>query len=410
MKVLLVQSPSGRPEPPVFPLGLAFLAGQLGGHEVSAVDLSVHPDAGAALSEALARSSPDVVGISLRNIDDSSYPETWSYLRPFEEILGVLSGWRGLVMVGGPGFTINAPQLMQRYERIDAGIAGEGEALLPALLESCRTIAGGRTLHQASAVDLASIRPPDYSILPLAPYEAHYGVGVQSRRGCAFGCSYCTYAFIGGRGFRCRPVASVLDDISRLKALGCRRFQFVDSVFDAPAAFFRELLAGIAETFPEADWGAWIDAGIDGGDLQALARAGCRKVDFSPDAITAAGMRALGKNGDFRTLVRSVRRARAAGMDVGVNFFNGNPREGLPALLGKFAFMLSARLLLGFRHTTVNIGTIRVYRSSRLAESMKKDGSVPPDCEFLDPVFLPARGLADRIFRVFQAVRRARHG
>ncbi len=408
MRVLLVQSPSGRPEPPVFPLGLAFLAGQLEGHTVSAVDLSAGRNATEVLAGAMEGTNPEVVALSLRNIDDSSYPVTWSYLEQLDPVIRALEGFRGSLLVGGPGFTINAEQMMARYGRIDAGVAGEGEEILPRLLEEPASVQGSRKLHRPPAPDLSRILPPDYSILPLGPYEPHYGIGVQSRRGCAFGCTYCTYAFLGGRGFRCRPPDRVLEDVIQLGSLGCRRFQFVDSVFDAPVDFFRTLVGRLASV-PGIEWGAWVDAGIDRRDLEAMAGAGCRKVDFSPDAITASGMRRLGKRGDFGSIVSAVRAARAAGMDVGVNFFNGNPGEGLAALIGKFAFMAMSRLLLGFRHTTVNIGTIRVYKGSRLAEEMKEQGLVGRDCDFLDPVFLPARGLADTLFRGFQAIRRSRH-
>ncbi len=408
MRVLLVQSPSGRGEPPVFPLGLAFLAGQLGGHEISALDMSVDPSDH--LREAVTGSSPpDVVAVSLRNIDDSGYPDTWSYLRPFESMLGILEGWDGTLLAGGPGFTINAPEIMRRYGRIDAGVAGEGEEILPGLLNDPSGLRRSRALHRAAPVDLAAIRPPDYSILPLGPYDRHFGIGVQSRRGCAFGCTYCTYAFLGGRAFRCRSAASVASDIRSIRSLGGTRFMFVDSVFDAPASFFRELVGLHPDISGGLEWGAWIDAGIPGEDIDAMAAAGCRKVDFSPDAITSAGMRRLGKTGDFRSIVRSVRRARSAGMDVGVNFFSRNPGEGFAALLAKFAFMVSARLLLGYRHTTVHIGTIRVYRGSRIAEEMKADGRVPGDCDFLDPVFLPAGGASGLLLGAFQALRRTRH-
>lgn len=409
MRVLLVQSPSGRPEPPVFPLGLAFLAGQLEGHKVSAVDLSSGGTASEVLAGVLEGTKPEAVALSLRNIDDSSYPVTWSYLEQLDPVIRVLEGWKGPLLVGGPGFTINAGQIMERYRRIDAGVAGEGEEILPGLLGEASSIPGSRILHRPPAPDLSRILPPDYSILPLGPYEPHYGIGVQSRRGCAFGCTYCTYAFLGGRGFRCRPPEAVIGDVMQLRSMGCRRFQFVDSVFDAPVDFFRTLVAGLASV-PGVEWGAWVDAGIERRDLEAMAQAGCRKVDFSPDAITASGMRRLGKRGDFGSIVSAVRAARAAGMDVGVNFFNGNPGEGLAALVGKFAFMAVSRLLLGFRHTTVNIGTIRVYRGSRLAEEMKEKGIVDSGCDFLDPVFLPASGLADILFRGYQAIRRSRHG
>lgn len=390
----------------MFPLGLAFLAGQMGRFDVSAVDPSL--DGTEAVASALDSLRPDVVAISLRNIDDSSWPRTWSYLEPFEEILSRLSGFPGTVIVGGPGFSIYARELMARHPRIDIGIAGEGEAALPEVLSG---IASGTlpesALIEAPMVDLSSISPPRYDILDLKRYERGFGIGVQSRRGCAFGCTYCTYSFLGGPVFRMRPVQAVLDDIRAISGTGAGSFQFVDSVFNAPAGYFRELVKAIADDPTGMSWGAWLDTSVTDEDLAAMAAAGAVKVDFSPDAVTDAGMRRLGKRDDPRALWSRVRAARRAGLSVGVNFFVGNPGEGFAALLLKVAFMLRARLLLGWSRTFVNIGTVRVYAHSRLASEMKAAGLAPGG--FLPPVFLEPKGLSASLFRGYQRLRRGRH-
>lgn len=404
-----MQSPAGRPEPPVYPLGLAYLAGQVEGHETSGLDLSASTDPAGDLRGALDARRPDVVALSLRNIDDSSYPSTWSYLGPFLGLFDVLDGWKGLLTVGGPGFTIYAAELMRACPRIDVGVAGEAESIFGGILERGASASGSHELLRPGPPDLASISPPDYGLFPVAPYEPHYGLGVQSRRGCAFGCTYCTYAFLGGRSFRCRPVSGVIGDIDALRSSGAGRFQFVDPVFNAPRRYAEELVEAVRSTFGGMTWGAWLDITATRGEMDAMAEAGCRKVDFSPDALTARGMRLLGKKGSFGALVRAVTGARRAGLETGVNFFNGNPGEGLTALLGKFAFMLAARALLGWNSTFVNIGTIRVYAGSRLSETMALNGEVPPGCDFLDPVFLRGGGMCDRMFRSFQTLRRRRH-
>jgi hypothetical protein len=409
LKVLLVQSPMGRLEQPIFPLGLAFLAGQLEGFEVRAIDLSVSPPE--ALREQLRILDPDVVALSLRNLDDSAYPDTFSYLLAFDAVVAGLADFRGTLVVGGPAFSICAEEILDRHGRIDYGIRGEGERALPDLL---RSLAGGSRpegrLIEACRPALETVSPPRYDVLDPRCYERGYGVGVQSRRGCSFGCSYCTYGYLGGRTFRTRPVEHVLRDIESLRSMGVAHFQFVDSVFNAPREYFLSLLEGLQSLAPGMIWGAWLDLDVEPADLERMYSAGARKVDFSPDAITRRGMAMLGKHGDASGLWSIVREARRIGLDVGVNFFNGNPGEGFPALLQKALFMIRARIFLGSRHTFVNIGTIRVYAHSRLAEEMIRSGALPAGCDFVEPVFVLPRGPADWAFRLYQAVRRLRHG
>lgn len=415
MRVLLVQSPTGRPEAPIFPLGLAFLAGQLTDHVLRCVDLSTELDPSATLAGVLESFSPDVVCISLRNIDDSSYPVTFSYIAPFSELVGVLEEWEGKVVLGGTGFSIYPSIILQRFPRVDFGLPGEGEELLPALLDHIDTGRGisgwdgGRLLPWGQA-DLENVRPPNYALVDPSPYARNGGIGVQSRRGCAFNCTYCTYGFLSGKSFRPRPVEHVIAELNSLKVLGVNEFMFVDSVFNAPEGYFEELLDAIAAADLGLKWGAWLDESITPEQLLRMREAGAVSVDFSPDALTDRGLRLLGKRGKASGLYPAVRAARKAGLMVGVNFFNGNPGEGLFAFIGKIFFMLRARLCLGWGNTFVNIGTIRAYAHSPIAAQMVGEGLVEPDCDFFSPVFYRTRGPGDWLYRLFQRIRRARHG
>ncbi len=406
MKVLLIQSPMGRREAPVFPLGPAFISAHLKarGHTVSGVDLSLQANPVPALLRKLKETEPDVAAVSLRNIDDSGWPVTWSYMDAFGMVMEALREFPGTLVVGGTGFSIYASVILERWPWIRFGISGEGDAVFPSLLERIEAgVPPAERLLNSPLADVETLLNPDYTVFPLSDYPGRGSIGVQSRRGCPFGCRYCTYGRLGGRSFRTRPVEEVLEDVRTLEKLGARSFMFVDSVFDHPRDYAEELVRAIGASGIGMEWGAWLSESVSRDFLRLLRACGCGWVDFSPDAVTRRGMRLLGKPPGGRCLFSVVRDARRAGLAVGVNFFNGNPGEGFPALMLKFAFMASARLLLGFRRTFVNIGAIRIYPGSPLAMDL------PPGTDLMEPVFMAPRGLSAVVHRLFAALRRRRH-
>lgn len=404
LRILLVQSPTGRGDAPIYPVGLAYLAGRLAGHQLSGLDLSLHDDPASALTGRIGSFSPDIVAVSLRNIDDSAYPDTFWYLNGFEAVMSALADWRGSVVVGGTAFSMYPEEILGRWPRIDIGVVGEGDEAFERIVEHLDGGEKPEWLHGRTARPprpcAGSLPLPDYGVFPASDYPGKGSVGVQTRRGCVFNCRYCTYRSISGTGFRLRPVEEVMQDIERLRQAGFDSFMFVDSVFDHPVAYYRKLLERLLETDGLPYWEAWLSESVPLDTLQLLFRAGCRWVDFSPDAITARGWKLLGKAGSHRNLWPAVKAARDAGLTVGVNFFSASPGENFAALIMKFAFMLKARLLLGWRSTFVNIGTIRLYRGAPLSEELH------PGADLFRPVFYRPRGMADWFLRLFQRARK----
>jgi len=406
LRILFVQSPVGRREAPIYPIGLAYLAGALGAHDCLGIDLSLVDSPGEALRKELGICNPDVVAVSVRNIDDSSYPVTHWYLDSFGEIMEVLSQWKGTVIAGGAGFSIYPERIMKLWPRIDIAMVGEGELALPLLLDHLGGAPHPLWLQNRVArpprPSLEKIQLPDYSIFPPSDYPGKGSVGVQTRRGCVFNCAYCTYKSLSGNGFRLRPVEHVVQDILEVKKQGFKSFMFVDSVFDYPRDYFDHLVSALSGIESIPAWGAWMSESVPASGLEAMYRAGCRWVDFSPDVITEKGWKLMGKGGSLKNLWPVVKKARKIGFTVGINFFSASPGENFIALIQKFLFMAKARLFLGWGKTFINIGTIRLYRGAPLSESLY------PGEELFKPVFYRPRGLADLTVRAFQAIRRRR--
>ena len=104
------------------------------GHDVEAVDLCFADDARALVTGAIRDFAPDVVGISLRNLDNSAYPENSSYIDDYRSLMSWVRETSGApVVLGGAGFTVMPATILEELHA-DYGVVGEGEHAFPWLL------------------------------------------------------------------------------------------------------------------------------------------------------------------------------------------------------------------------------------------------------------------------------------
>lgn len=127
MKVLLISANRERDPYPVFPIGLACLAGPLAaaGHLLTALDLCFEPDPHLAISSALAEYQPDAVVISLRNLDNVTWPGSRSYLDGVRDIVALCHA-RAVTIIGGSGFSLMPVEILAAVGA-DYGVAAEGK-------------------------------------------------------------------------------------------------------------------------------------------------------------------------------------------------------------------------------------------------------------------------------------------
>ena len=87
MKLLLISPNIEFLPDPIFPLGLAYIAAALKrrGIDHRILDLCFVADVEAELAAEIASYRPDLIGLSLRNLDNVSYPKYTSYLPFYRE-------------------------------------------------------------------------------------------------------------------------------------------------------------------------------------------------------------------------------------------------------------------------------------------------------------------------------------
>src|SRR5215470_6840963 len=137
MRVLLISANTEQLPDPVFPLGAAYMAtvAEQHGHTVATYDCCFASDARAGLAAALSDFAPDAVGISLRNLDSSAYPQTTSYVPDYRSLVETVRGATPApIVLGGAGFTV-MPGTLMRWLGADVGVVGEGELAFPWVLE-----------------------------------------------------------------------------------------------------------------------------------------------------------------------------------------------------------------------------------------------------------------------------------
>lgn len=406
MKVLLVQSYLGGNEPLVYPIGIACLAATLRDHEVVLFDMNTSTRPFDELADIIASSKPDVVGISLRNID-STNKRTVVFYYPYlkQTVDAIRSRSDAKIIVGGSGFSMFAREIMEDDQRIDLGISREGEHAFPLLLmnldspEKAPSVYYRRNGSLASTapgqqVDLNAVPLPDRKALPLSAYLAvPEAVGIETKRGCALGCVYCIYGFLNGKKLRLRDPARIVDEIELLvNEHGLQRFTFVDSVFNIPKNHAEMICREINRRGLKTTWSAWFnEKGLTREFIELAREAGCRNVILSPDGFSDPVLRNLGKNIAKEDILASYKVLKDIdGFEVSYNFFKNPPGQDLLTFLSLLRFTLTAKRELGKRvHFEFN--SMRIEPNTKLYDIARSEGVIAAGDNLLCPKYYTNR-------------------
>ena len=157
MKVLLISANTEQINMPTLPLGLACVGASTrkAGHEVTYLDLMAKEDIKAAIKKTMEGFRPDVIGISVRNIDDQDMSNPEFLLAPVKEVVATCQSLStALVVLGGAVYSIY-PQSALESLGADMGIQGEGQQSFPFLLDR---IERGRDLSPTPGLYLPGSR------------------------------------------------------------------------------------------------------------------------------------------------------------------------------------------------------------------------------------------------------------
>ncbi|MBK9376610.1 MAG: radical SAM protein [Holophagales bacterium] len=408
MRVLMISANRERDPSPVFPLGLAYLAAAIekAGHAARLLDLCFAGDVGAEVCRALDETVPGVVLVSIRNLDNVTWPSSRSYVDGVREVVALCRD-RAVVVLGGSGFSLEPVSLLAATGA-HCGVVGEGEEVLPYLIER---IEAGVPLQGLPGVVVAgdgkpararipaSVGTPSRRLFDVSRYLTEGGAAnVQTKRGCPFGCVYCTYPILEGSRVRTRPAADVVRELRGLvDEHGVDYVEFCDDIFNFPEAAARELCEAMIADGLRLSWSAFVNPGhLDARLLDLMVRAGCDAVELGTDSGSPAMLRSLGKSFTVEEVRRSSRFCRDAGVATAHYLLFGGPGENDGTIAESVALMDE----LAPDAVIVMIG-IRIYAGTGLYEVALREGVVSEGQSLLEPVFYPAepelRRIAERV-------------
>jgi radical SAM superfamily enzyme YgiQ (UPF0313 family) len=284
----------------------------------------------------------------------------------------------------------------------DAGIQGEGEVIFPVLLEKLQQglklseIPGiyfpGRGLQgeRLFTKNLDSIPFPDEHLWTVsATSGSDILIPLQTRRGCALGCNYCSTATIEGTALRKRSIDAVADGLSRHAAEGFKRFYFTDNTFNMPPSYALELCRKIIERKLDIYWVCILYPGkIEEELVRAMAQAGCREVSLGFESGCERILAIMNKKfslDDVRRASELLAKYKIKQMGF---LLLGGPGETRDSVEESLSFADS----LALDALKISIG-IRIYPHTELARTAVAEGLVAPDDDLLLPRFYMVPGL-----------------
>lgn len=404
MRILLI-SLNRETEPfTAAPLGMALVGASLAadGHDVRTLDLLLKSEPEKAVSDAIREFRPELVGLSLRNIESSTEFLMPSYKKTVSAIRAATSA---PIAVGGPGFSV-MPRQALGYLGIEYGVKGEGElaarelaraleeGLDPSDIPGVCTYRGGEfSLSPPKAVaDLDGLPACSWAGFDAAGYDM---VGVQSKRGCSFSCAYCTYPALEGRRMRLRSPDAVAREIDGLVKLhGVSAFYFVDNVFNNPRSHALDICSALVSRRVETHWGCLASPiGLDGGLLDAMKNAGCESVEIGADSLSDRALAGLGKPFKAARVADAIRASKAAGMAHMVFLILGGPGEDEGTLRETFDALDRLNPDKVFA-----VAGVRIYPETPVHRLALETGLVAKDDGLLEPRFYVSDELGENLY------------
>ena len=416
MRVLLINSNRKVDLLAAPPLGLCYVASatETAGHEVKLVDLCFSGNhVQKELFHAIRSFDPQVIGISLRNIDNVNMLHPISYLPAIRQVTEYIKQIAAVpLVVGGSGASL-MPEHILNLLAADYIVVSDGEETFVKLLsaieknEAPQQIPGVgmkiRGEFHLTAPRLTEFRGGTADLgkwVDIRPYQKiGSSYNVQTKRGCRQQCIYCTYnQSLEGNRLRLRSPGDVVDEIEEaLFKYHPATFEFVDAVFNDPW----EHSAAIMEEIARRPWKAEFTAmgvhprNLDKSYLDLMWKAGFRSLMVTPESVSDKMLRSYRKGFNRDDVVHAAEAINKTPFAAWWFFMIGGPGETNETLRESLDFALEylqkkGRAVTNIAHFFIGV---RIYPKTKLWDIALDEGFIPPEADPLETLWYLSQDL-----------------
>ena len=388
------------------PIGLAYVAGHLDPdrHTTKVLDLMFSDDYLADVEATVKEFRPDVVGLSIRNLDNGSYLDLqWTLPVAKEVTQRIRTISQATIICGGPAFSV-LPKECFAFVGPDLGIvgdAGETFAELAGRLEASEAHQDlpGLVYRENGEVTFNGVRssssftkPPRLEDLDLAKYrQAGFGIGVLTKLG-HFNSAGTPAAQEKGAWRVIRPIGEVVAEVKDLEQrLGLRKVFFIDSGFNLPLAHAKDFCRALIEAGLTLHWNTGFAPHTCDSELIGLMKqAGCALVVMGGTGGDSHEGASMSKHLDHLRQVCHI--CEEGNLHYTMSQIFGEPGETRETVKEKLAFLRSVNPAVA----NLRVG-VRMLPGSLIAAQAKEEGLISDEGDLLRPTFYLAEPVRDWI-------------
>jgi len=401
---------------PIPPIGAAYIAAaaRKAGHATRVYDACFAGDAyPEELTAAIAEFKPEIIGLSIRNVDNVAFPNVTCYLDRYQRIVEVCrtSAPDAPLFLGGSAFSLFPEEFVEKLD-VDFGIVGEGENAFVAMINEIDehgkvvgdyadergVVFPGKVEQLDAGVD------PARDLLDVTRYFNEGGsINVQTKRGCVYKCIYCTYPVLEGNAVRTREPSQVVDEVERAqKQHNVDFFFFVDNVFNYPTWHVEQICEEILRRGLKIRWTAYITpAGCTRELFELMRRSGCQSVDFGTDCFSDPQLRRMGKSFDVEQIFKCSEWCHEFDIKFNHSLILGVPGETWETVRETVENTVRSKA-----NAVIAILGVRLYRDTPMAHYAISRGLVTREDIGITPMFFISEEIRDDIIEYLDEVAR----
>ena len=377
------------------PVGLAYLAASIDEdrHSLRLLDLMFSDDPLTDVASAVSEFNPDVVGLSMRNLDNQSYFNPVWHLPGVKDVVNrIRASSRAKVVCGGPAFSILPSECLD-FVGADLGVAGDGADAFATLVDHLErgddyhSIPGlvyrehGEIVVNEGRFTSNFQRPPRLDLLDMRRYNGSgFGVGVITKLAQAYYPTTDSEKF-SGRDWRIRPAEDVIEEIRNLDTeFRIQKIFFIDSGFNVPMSSAKTLCKAIIASGLSVRWNTYLRPGECDAELTGLMKkSGCSLAllaEASDEANLEGRLQQIGALADL---------CREVELPFTLNLTFGEPGETESSVQKKIDFLVETAPAFA----TIRVGS-RILPCTRLAQTALEEGIIESASDLLRPTFYVA--------------------